>query len=199
MLEEYLDNRRFINKTPKGNVLRWKLFLQEFDFLLYHIPGKEFNQTIPDALSRLCANLIQVVRIIFFNYLSIDNKDRIPGNLYRKISAVHNSEVGHMGLQVTKGRLNDKTISDRWIKLFIKQCPCCQVMSRADLAIRTHPFTCAAYYPFEVIALDHIGPLVIDEEGHQYLLVLIDAFSRWVELYLTKGVTADETAKCIFQ
>ena len=101
MLEEYLDNRRFINKTPKGNVLRWKLFLQEFDFLLYHIPGKEFNQTIPDALSRLCANLIQVVRIIFFNYLSIDNKDRIPGNLYRKISAVHNYEIGHMGIQIT--------------------------------------------------------------------------------------------------
>jgi hypothetical protein len=41
MLEEYLDNRRFIlkadhknltyiNKTPKGKVLRWKLFLQGF-------------------------------------------------------------------------------------------------------------------------------------------------------------------------
>ncbi len=60
-------------------------------------------------------------------------------------------------------------------------------MSRAHLAIRTHPFTCSAYYPFEVITLDHIGPLVIN------------AFSRWVELYPTKGVTADETAKCIFQ
>ncbi len=72
-------------------------------------------------------------------------------------------------------------------------------MSRAHLAIRTHPFTCAAYYPFEVIALDHIGPLVIDENGHQYVLVIIDAFSRWAELYPTKGVTADETAKCIFQ
>jgi len=41
--------------------------------------------------------------------------------------------------------------------------------------------------------------MVIDEKGHQYVLVLIDAFSRWVELYPTKGVTADETAKCIFQ
>jgi transcription termination factor NusB len=47
--------------------------------------------------------------------------------------------------------------------------------------------------------MDHIGPLVADEKGHQYVLVLIDSFSRWVELYPTKGVTADETAKCIFQ
>jgi hypothetical protein len=26
-----------------------------------------------------------------------------------------------------------------------------------------------------VIALDHIGPLVIDEKGHQFVLVIIDA------------------------
>ena len=43
MFEEYLDNRRFIlrtdhknlryiNRTPKGKMLRWKLFLQGFDF-----------------------------------------------------------------------------------------------------------------------------------------------------------------------
>jgi hypothetical protein len=43
----------------------------------------------------------------------MDNKERITGNLYRKIPAVHNSEVGHMGLKITKDRLNDKTISDR--------------------------------------------------------------------------------------
>jgi len=53
--------------------------------------------------------------------------------------------------------------------------------------------------PFEVLAMDHIGPLMADDDGHQYILVLIDAFSRWVELYPTKGVTADETAKCIFK
>jgi hypothetical protein len=40
----------------------------------------------------------------------------------------------------------------------------------------------AAYYPFEVIALDHIGPLVIDEKGLQNVSVIIDAFSRWVDL-----------------
>jgi hypothetical protein len=164
-------------------VLRWKLFLQGFDFLLYHIPGKEIHQNIPDALSRLCVNLIEVVTLS-----AIDNKERIPGNLYRKISAVHNSEVGHMGLQITKDRLNDKTISDRWIKLFIKQCPCCQVMNRAHLAIRTHPFTCVAYYPFEVIALDFIGPLVIDEKGHQYVLGRIISTSMyWLSMHSHVG------------
>ncbi len=109
---------------------------------------------------------------------------RIPGYLYRKIS------YGPTDMETCiKERLNDKTISDRWIKLFIKQCPCCQVMSRAYLAIRTHPLlsfwsTCT-------------GPHWTSD--HQYVLVLIESFSRWVELYVTKGVTADETVKCIFQ
>jgi hypothetical protein len=74
MLEECLDNRRFIlkidhknltsiNETSKGKVLSWKLFLQGFDFLLLHIPGKEIHQNIPDALSRICANHIEVVQL----------------------------------------------------------------------------------------------------------------------------------------
>jgi transposase InsO family protein len=32
-----------------------------------------------------------------------------------------------------------------------------------------------------------------------FILVIIDAFSRWVELYPTKTTTAVETASCIFQ
>jgi len=51
MLEEYLDNRRFIlktdhknltyiNKTPKGKVLRWKLFLL---FLVFNTEKNLFS------------------------------------------------------------------------------------------------------------------------------------------------------------
>ncbi len=83
---------------------------------------------------------------------------------------------------------------------FIRQCPCCQVMSRlTSLHIKTHPFTCASYNPFEVLHWDHIGPLRADVNGSTFILVIIDAFWRWVELYSTKTTTAVETASCIFQ
>ena len=72
-------------------------------------------------------------------------------------------------------------------------------MSRLKVPIRTHPFTCASYNPFEVIHLDHIGPLKKDDHGYEYILVLIDAFSRWIELFPTKSTTALETATCVFQ
>ena len=53
------------------------------------------------------------------------------------------------------------------------------------------------YNPFEVLHLDHIEPLTKDAHGTEYILVIIDAFSRWVELFPTKSTTAAETASMI--
>ena len=59
-------------------------------------------------------------------------------------------------------------------------------------AIHTKPFVLAAYNPMERICIDTIGP--INEEGqddqYNYILVIIDAFSRFVRLYPVKDTTA---------
>ena len=68
--EDLLDNRHFILKTDNmdltylnvtltGRVQRWKLYLQDKDFYLCHVPGKEVHRFVPDALSRLCENLMR--------------------------------------------------------------------------------------------------------------------------------------------
>ena len=72
-------------------------------------------------------------------------------------------------------------------------------MNRLRFPIKTHPFTCTSYNPFEVIPLDHIGPFNVDNKGNQYILVQVDAFSRFVELFPTRSVSAYETASCLFQ
>ena len=56
-------------------------------------------------------------------------------------------------------------------------------MSRLKILFKTHPFTCASYNPFESLHLDHIGLLPVDDKGNSHILVMIDAFSRWVELF----------------
>ena len=90
-------------------------------------------------------------------------------------------------------------MTPQYLTAFIRQCPCCQVMSRLKVQIKTNPFTCASYNPFEVIHLDHIGPLRPDAQGNMFILVPIDAFSRWVGLFLTKTTTSVESASRIFQ
>jgi hypothetical protein len=85
-------------------------------------------------------------------------------------------------------------IPNGMVNEFIRQCPYCQISNRLKIPIKTHPITCASYNPFEVLHLDHIGPLPKDTHGNEYILVIIDAFSRWVELFPTKSTTALETA-----
>ena len=43
---------------------------------------------------------------------------------YRRIAAVHNSNLGHWEHVLSKRRLNDFLIADRMISEFIRQCPC---------------------------------------------------------------------------
>ena len=83
------------------------------------------------------------------------------------------------------------------INEFLRQCLYCQISNRLRKPIKAHRFTCASYNPFEVLRLDHIGPLTKDAHGNEYILVIIDAFSRWVELFSTKSTTAVETASVI--
>ena len=121
-----------------------------------HVPGKEVHQYVPDALSRLCENIMPPKAAVASSSLGIlavmESTFHIPDAIFRVIAKVHNSAVGHHGLQMCKKRLKAQgyNFTDRMITQFIRQCPCCQVMNRLRIPIRTHPFTCASYNPFEV-------------------------------------------------
>ncbi len=110
--EDLLDNRHFILKTDHmnltylnvtltGKVQRWKLYLQDKDFYLCHVPGKEVHQYIPDALSCLHENhMLSNEREnpahkrhqAFLAF--IEPKHRIPDAVFKQIAAVHNFMVG---------------------------------------------------------------------------------------------------------
>jgi transposase InsO family protein len=51
----------------------------------------------------------------------------------------------------------------------------------------------------QVINIDTIGPLPKDEEGNEHILVIIDCFTRWVELYPLKDVRALSAAKKLLE
>ena len=90
-------NLTYINVTFTGKVLRWKLYLQDKDFDLYHVPGKEEHQFAPDALPRLCENHIPPPPTL----AAIE----IPQDIYDRLSGIHNSHIGRAGLKVCKTRL----------------------------------------------------------------------------------------------
>ena len=124
-----------------------------------HVPGKE----VPDALSRLCENNMPPKAAVASSSLGIlavmEPTFHIPDAIFRVIAKVHNSAVGHHGLQMCKKRLKAQgyNFTERMITQF---------MNRLRIPIRTHPFTCASYNPFKVLHLDHIGPLKADDTRH---------------------------------
>jgi hypothetical protein len=53
--------------------------------------------------------------------------------------------------------------------------------------------------PFYRVALDIMGPLPQTEEGYKYILVIVDAFSKWVEAFPLRTQTAEEIASCFLE
>jgi hypothetical protein len=93
---------------------------------------------------------------------------------------------GHSGIDITLRRLRDEGFAFPYpelnVRTLIRKCPLCQLTSQIKPLVKLKRFTTAALYSFQVICADHIGPLPKDEEGYQYILVAICAFSRWIEL-----------------
>jgi transposase InsO family protein len=75
----------------------------------------------------------------------------------------------------------------------------CQKLSAIRPEIYTKPFTNATLVPMERISMDTIGPLPPSKDGHTYILVIIDCFTRFVELIATKTVNAEECASILLQ
>jgi hypothetical protein len=165
--------------SPK--IKRWKIALQEFNFDIEHVPGKD--NIVADAFSRLCLTHSEVELNVHLCVLG-EEDIRINQHEYDNIQKVHNSVVGHAGVEKTMDRLRIK--GQVWkrmrkhIRKFIRECPACQKMSQIKFCVKTHPYTTAAYYPMEVLNIDSIGPLEPDDEGNCYILVIIDCFSRYM-------------------
>ena len=196
-------NLTYINTESSAKVRRWKLFLQEFNFDLIHIAG--VDNLVADAFSRLCSIMISDDEADDFS-LNIFEKEKdqpIPAERYRMISNVHNSTIGHGGAEATMDKLRSKgqtwKYMRRMVRKFIRECPVCQLQCNNSILQRIAPFTTASYYPMEVLNIDTIGPLPKDEYGNQYILVIIDCFSRWVELFPLPDTSAIKCAEALLQ
>ena len=85
------------------------------------------------------------------------------------------------------------------VKQFIKDCPICQKLDQRNVKIQTVPFTNATLEPMDTLNIDTIGPVPLDQFGNCYILVIIDCFTRFVELYAIPDTTATSAARCILQ
>ncbi len=194
-------NLLFIAEDSNPMIIRWYMAMQELDFTIEHIAG--IKNLVADWLSRLCINRMQEFpkeyqpEEVFLSAILRDYQ--IPTDKRILISQVHNTLSGHHGVQRTMKKLAKSFPTWPYmlqhVKKFVKECPLCQKISQMKPQIHTHPFTTSSYTPMECINIDFVGPY---PDGG-YVLVLIDCFSRWVELFAVDAASGECTAISLLQ
>ncbi len=203
-------NLMFLKEESNPKVVRWNMVIAEYNYTLQHIPGE--TNVIADAMSRLVQNpKTEVEReqqqlkpsSQKTNLSAIVRNIDIPNDKYAILERFHNSQVGHFGYEHTVRILHQNHHDWKYlrshVKKFIRECPMCQKMNPIIEDVSAIRFTTAAYEPFARISLDTIGPLPESDEGYKFILVIIDCFTRIVELYPCRSTEADEAAQYLIE
>ena len=149
-------NLVLMNMSQAKKVIRWKMELMEYDFVIEHIAGED--NIVADAISRCVDDMdqplekrrrVEAVQMRRLR-LSMDGDDKttsrpsqvlarlhvppeilnLSNEVFNKIKHFHNELVGHGGVKRTLQLLHQN--GEQWqgmqkdVKNFITQCPCCQ-------------------------------------------------------------------------
>jgi transposase InsO family protein len=214
--EYLLRNKHFTIKTDHKNltilkdkygtqdkVQRWFQCYQGYDINFEEETEyvKGIDNTVADSFSRLCP--IQCDNEEDRLCLLEDDELYVPRKQWKIISTVHNSLMGHHGVERTMQKLI--SLGHKWkdmrlhVRRFKKMCACCQKMENIGPPIKAHKFTVSSNSPMDVIAIDFIEGLIPDEYGNDTIMVVIDTFSRFIELFPMKGNSAKVAAHALIQ
>lgn len=83
------------------------------------------------------------------------------------------------------------------VREYVKACPKCQKYKASNLRPAGLLQTPTLQQRFESIALDLFGPLPTSPDGKNWILIIEDCASRWVELFALEKATADACAQSL--
>jgi transposase InsO family protein len=169
-------------KNPSSRLLRWRLLLEEFDYLVeYKAVKKNVNA---DALSR---NPVVLTTMI----TSKEKQQKI-------LQEMHECPIGgHQGVQRTYDRLK---LYVTWpgmyhdVEKYVTHCKTCLKNKFTAPCIKA-PFqeTDTQFHPWDKIYLDIVGPLQMTE-GYKYILTCQDNLSKYLVAVPMYTQTAEEVA-----
>lgn len=105
---------------------------------------------------------------------------------------------GHLGIYKTREKIREHFIwkcMDHEIRVRVKACEDClkskPVMNKKVGFLASHP----PKAPMDKIFIDYLGPLPRSKEGNKYMLVGVDAFSKFVWLTPVREATTNQAIK----
>jgi len=109
------------------------------------------------------------------------------------ILEAHN--VGHEGIFKTYNRLKrdyywTNMVAD--VRYIVATCHKCQIFKPQKFTGQTENIPTEPGLPFTKVGLDIIGPLPRTKKGNQYIIVLVDYLTKWVEAEPTSSIESDD-------
>ena len=89
-----------------------------------------------------------------------------------------------------------------WYKMlyclvYVTSCSVCNCQKKPQKKPKAHQVQYHAGSPLERIHIDILGPLIETPRGNQYVLVVVDQFSKWVEYYALSDQTAERVTRTL--
>lgn len=125
----------------------------------------------------------------------------VPKDLRKSVlRECHDSLIAaHGGYMKTLNRIKRLYVwenMNKEIERYVKNCDVCKATKSSTQCQRTEMGRFReAKYPWRSISLDFMGPFPLSKEGHRFLLVVIDNFSKYVLLKPLRTASSKETVK----
>ena len=124
----------------------------------------------------------------------------IPRGLKETALKLHHDlpSSGHQGIARTKIRIKEKFFwygMGRDIENYVSTCELCNQNKKTTRKGRCPLTSYHAGAPMERVHIDFLGPLTKTKRGNEHILMIVDQFTKWVEVIPLPSQTAEETAR----
>jgi hypothetical protein len=144
--------------------------------------------------------------VLYHKWYNIDNSFNlqfvVPLAMREEVLQLHHDHHigGHLGMQKTLSNIQKSfywTCMRQDVELYIRTCGICKVNKSSR-----HPRAPLQHYqaglPGERVHIDFMGPFPESSSNNRYVMLMVDQFTKWVELAALPNQTASTTASSFF-
>lgn len=126
----------------------------------------------------------------------------VPLSLQNAMLRLAHDRSGHLGIAATQYWLQSccwwrRQSSDA--ADYVRACVSCARRKTPSASSSGPLLQFSASRPGEIVHMDIVGPVTASTSGFRYIITLVDKYSRWVEAYPARSITAVDVADALFQ